>query len=183
MTGLVVILLGVSGVGKSRLANEIGASRPDILRLSAGGLLRKHLRTTSEKLRTAEKQGVQENQLALAEALACERRDQEGRPVLLEAHSFIDNDQELVDVPAEIIGSLKPSGIILSSTTAKKLARQREMDERKRPARAVSELKEHLNHARVLARGYSEVLRIPMIEVEGAERDRALEFISSLEHQ
>ena len=56
----------------------------------------------------------------------------------MEAHSFIDNDQELADVPAEIIGSLKPFGIILISTTAKKIACQRKMDERKRPARTVS---------------------------------------------
>ncbi|WP_068094076.1 AAA family ATPase [Novosphingobium rosa] len=180
MTGLVVILLGVSGVGKSRLASEIGALRPDILRLSAGGLLRKHLRTTSEKLRTADRRDVQENQFALAEALADERRGQEDRLVLLEAHSFIDNDQELVDVPVEIIGSLKPSGIILISTTAERLARQREMDERERPKRTVHELRRHLDHSRDLARRYSALLGIPMIQIEDGKCKAALEFIDSL---
>lgn len=182
MTGPIIILLGVSGVGKSRLANKIGALRPDTLLLSAGGLLRKYLRTTGEKLRTAEKRDVQENQLALAEALTNERRGQEDRLVLLEAHSFIDNDQELVDVPVKIIESLKPAGIILMSTTGERLAQQREMDERERPKRTPRELGRQLDHSRNLAVHYSETLRIPMIQIEGGDYETALAFIDSLEH-
>ncbi|MBM3099349.1 AAA family ATPase [Gluconobacter cerinus] len=180
MIGAVIILLGVSGIGKSTLSREIQSLRPDILCLSAGTLLRKYLRTTSEALRTAEKQDIEKNQWVLAIALANERRGQEDRPVLLEAHSFIDNDQEFVDVPVEIIASLKPAGIILISTTPNRLARQRERDDRVRPKRTLSALSKQIFHSRELALYYAKVLRIPNIQIENRQFKLALDFINSL---
>ena len=110
--GPVILLLGPSGSGKSYHAQQISLARPAVLALNAGELLRQSFKTTKEQLRTASGAAIQENQSELSEALSRARVGRWSRPVLLEAHTFIDNDRELVDIPAESIAALEPKGIL-----------------------------------------------------------------------
>ncbi|WP_179041993.1 ATP-binding protein [Sphingobium lactosutens] len=179
--GPVIAILGLSGSGKSYLGRSIVRARPEYLRLSAGGLLRRSLRTTGEKLRTAKSDDVRENQTELAGALAEARAGQWKRPVLLEAHSFIDNDRELVDVPAEVMASLELAGIILVDVPAEQIAARRSTDTRKRPQRSLAELKHQCARSKSLANGYAFDLGIPLIAVNSSEKERVLTFLDALE--
>lgn len=176
----VILLLGVSGVGKSRLARRIAQARPDILRLTAGGLLRANLHTTGEKLRTAPSENVRRNQQALGEALQAERAGQWERPVLLEGHGFIDNDRELVDVPTQVMRGLAPSAIILLDAEAFEVVQRREHDTRKRPARTVAEIGQHLQHARDLAHQYATELGVPICVITSADAASAIVFFDKI---
>lgn len=178
--GPVIAILGLSGSGKSYLGRSIVRARPEYLRLSAGGLLRRSLHTTGEKLRTAEGDDVRENQTELARALAEARAGQWKRPVLLEAHSFIDNDRELIDVPSEVMASLDLAGIILIDVPAEQIAARRQTDKRKRPQRSLSELKHQCARSKKLARCYAADLDIPLISVNSGERHRVLTFLDTL---
>lgn len=178
--GSVIAILGLSGSGKSYLARSIAKARPQFLHLSAGDLLRNLLHTTGEKLRTADGAAIRGNQLQLAEALAKARDGQMERPVLLEAHSFIDNDRELIDVPLEVMASLDLAGILLIDVPAAEIAARRESDTRKRPRRSVSELNRQSVRSRKLAKGYATRLRIPMISVASGEQARAIEFVDQI---
>jgi adenylate kinase len=180
INGPVVAILGLSGSGKSYLARSIVRARPEYLRLSAGSLLRRSFHTTGEKLRTAEGEEVRENQIELASALAEARAGQWKRPVLLEAHSFIDNDQELVDVPSEAMASLGLAGIILIDMPAEQIAARRQTDKRKRPQRSLAELKRQRVRSTRLANGYAADLNIPLIAVRSGERERVLAFLDTL---
>ena len=183
INGPVVAILGLSGSGKSYLGRSIVRARPEYLRLSAGSLLRRSLRTTGEKLRTAEGGDVRENQMELAAALAEARTGQWKRPVLLEAHSFIDNDRELVDVPSEVMASLGLVGIILIDLPAEQIAARRQTDKRKRPQRSLAELKDQCARSKRLAKGYAANLDIPLIAVNSGERERVLTFLDTLTTQ
>lgn len=179
--GPVIAILGLSGSGKSYLGRSIVRARPEYLRLSAGGLLRRSFHTTGEKLRTAEGDDVRENQTELAEALAEARAGQWERPILLEAHSFIDNDRELVDVPVEVMASLELAGIVLVDVPAEQIAARRTTDKRKRPQRSLAELKRQCARSKSLANGYASDLDIPLIAVNSGEKERVLTFLDTLE--
>ncbi|MCW2339161.1 adenylate kinase [Sphingobium sp. B2D3A] len=179
--GPVIAILGLSGSGKSYLGRSIVRARPEYLRLSAGGLLRRSFHTTGEKLRTAEGGDVRENQTELVGALAEARVGQWERPVLLEAHSFIDNDRELVDVPVEVMASLELAGIILVDVPAEQIATRRNTDKRKRPQRSLAELKRQCVRSKSLANGYASDLGIPLVAVNSGEKERALAFLDALE--
>ena len=101
-------LFGLSGVGKTRFASELVAREPRILHLQASALLRKASGLLDEELRTADRDAMHANQKALADALQEARAGRRERPVLIDAHSVIDNDVDLLDVPFEAI---RPLGI------------------------------------------------------------------------
>lgn len=176
----IIAILGLSGSGKSHLARTIVRARPSILRVTAGGLLRRSLHTTGEKLRTADSDDVRENQFELAKALAEERAGQCDRPVLLEAHAFIDNDRELVDVPTSVMASLDLSGIILVDVPATTVLERRAIDIRKRPSRSLAELRQQRRKSRGLAEDYASALDIPLIRIDSGDRARALAFIDTI---
>ena len=111
--GPLVVLLGISGVGKSFLAQKISERRPDLLCLSAGTLLREALEADPEQLRTSNRNVILINQLLLAETVRRARSGRWQQTVLLEAHSIIDNDQELIEVPLKIMLTLDIAGIVL----------------------------------------------------------------------
>lgn len=179
-TAPVIAILGLSGSGKSYLARIIARSRPDMLRIQAGALLRRTFHTTGEKLRTAQSDDVRENQFELANALLNERDGQFGRPVLLEAHAFIDNDRELVDVPMAVMASLDLAGIILVDAPATTVLKRRTVDTRVRPRRSLVKLRQQRRRLRELAELYASTLDIPLIRIDSGDRENALVFVDTI---
>lgn len=173
-------MLGISGVGKSHLTRAIAKALPSAIRLTASSLLRKELHTTGEKLRTAEGGDVRNNQALLVSALKAERRGRWDRPVLLEAHTFIDNDRELVDVPTDVMRDLDVAGILVLEAPASEISRRRLNDKRKRPRRSVSEIEHQQAHSSAIARKYAAELDIPLKFVKSGDKLAATEFIEQV---
>lgn len=176
----VIAILGLSGSGKSHLARTIARARPNLLRVTAGGLLRRSFHTTGEKLRTAQSENVRDNQFELANALANERAGQLERPVLLEAHAFIDNDTELVDIPTAVMASLGLAAIILVDAPATAVLERRAGDTRKRPRRSLVELRRQRKRLRELAEVYASALDIPLLRIDSGDRARATSFVDAI---
>ncbi|QCB53933.1 AAA family ATPase [Sphingopyxis sp. PAMC25046] len=176
----VIAILGLSGSGKSHLAKAIVRARPGILRMTAGSLLRRSFHTTGEKLRTAESDHVRDNQFELASALANERAGQLERPVLLEAHAFIDNDRELVDVPTNVMASLGLAAIILVDAPATAVLKRRSLDKRQRPRRNLTELRLQRRRLRELGEIYASALSIPLLKIDSGNRARAIAFVDAI---
>lgn len=170
-------MFGISGVGKSHLARRIVQARPGLLRLSASGLLKSKLRTTGEKLRTAQVRDVVSNQFALVGALSAARDGRWQIPVLLEAHAVIDNDHELIDVPLEVIKAIGVAGILSLSAPPAKIEMYRGRDRRKRPARTVEELEHQQKRSLAVSQHYASVLGVPFKEVEAGDLKAALDLI------
>ena len=178
--GPVIALLGISGSGKSTLARAIARARPEILRLTASQLLKSSLRTTGERLRTAEANTILDNQLRLVGALSEARQGQQQRPVLLEAHAFIDNDRELIDVPASVMSGLGVAAILAIEASASEILRRRHADVRKRPDRSVEELARQQIHSREVERRFAEQLGVPLRTVASEDCEGALAFIDAV---
>jgi adenylate kinase len=173
-------VLGISGVGKSHLTRAIARAMPAVLRLTASALLRKELHTTGERLRTAEGDEVRNNQSLLIEALQGERQGRWDRPVLLEAHTFIDNDRELVEVPADVMRGLDVAGIVVLEAPPEEILRRRLKDKRKRPSRTASEIKDQQAYSSAIARKYATELKVPLTFVDPADRQKAVAFIEQI---
>ncbi len=176
--GPTVALLGVSGAGKTWLASRIAAVRPKFLKLSAGKLLREALHTTGKTLRTAPSGDVLRNQNKLVDVLQAKRAGQLERPVLLEAHAFIDNDHELVDVPVEVLRALNVTGLLVLMVPPEALRARRVKDsDRRRPDRTTDELSRQQDHMLDLARDYSRKLPAKMLILDSGDVASALSFV------
>ena len=173
-------MLGVSGVGKSHMARWIEQKMPGLLRLTASGLLRRSLRASGERLRKSPREIIEENQFRLASAIETERSRQADRPVLLEAHTFIDNDQELIEIPVDVLRKIGPSGILFLHAPPGDLFRRRNRDKRSRPLRSVDELEIQQNYALKLSKKYSSELGIPLRIINSDQKNEALDFLNNI---
>lgn len=179
--GPLIVLLGISGVGKSYLARRIFLRRPNILCLSAGALLKDALAEDPEQLRTANRDVVLKNQMILADAVRTARNHRWKQTVLLEAHSVIDNDQELIEVPIDAMRAIQVAGIILIEEPASDILRRRDADMRSRPARGLRELEDQQQLSNAVTYQYADALSAPIQKVSSGDSETALKFIHTIE--
>lgn len=180
--GPLVVLLGISGVGKSFLTRRMSEFRPDLLCLSAGTLLIEALRADPEQLRTANREVILANQALLSEAVHRARSGRWQQTVLLEAHSVIDNDEDLIDVPVDVIQALEIAGIILIEEYVAYIRRRRKADLRTRPDRGLSKLDEQQRLSSNAALRYATALSVPIRRLSSEDYAAALNFVQELEH-
>jgi adenylate kinase len=176
----VIALLGISGVGKSSMAGRIVRASPDILHLTAGGLLRDALNRPAEHLRKSTRNSVLDNQKILVDAL---RRERVGRwqiPVLLEVHSIIDNDHELIDVPTDIMRNLDVKALLVLEESADEILTRRQKDTRERPERGLAEIIAQQNRSSSLAGKYAYELSIPIKFIKSDDINQAIIFVKDL---
>ncbi|MGO4511577.1 ATP-binding protein [Bradyrhizobium sp. 2TAF36] len=171
-----VIVFGISGVGKSTACASYIARHPTVLHTSAGALLQEVKRTASALLRTEDAQGILQNQTLLGTALARFRLDREDADILIDAHSVIDNDHELIEVPVDVVRALKPNGLILLEASPELVFERRQKDARSRPSRTVEELQFQMTIARTACEKYAGELNLPL-EVGTVSRDRDLDAL------
>lgn len=178
-SGPVIGLFGVSGVGKSFFARELAALVPDLLHLRASELLRNAHGQSSEALRTASSEKIGANQTALLHGLVSARRGREHLPVVIDAHSLIDNDQALVPIAASAILPLGISLYAFLEEQPETIVERRRRDERRRPERTAAELFRHQEMALEICRGYAAEGHASFLLVEATARSRSLRTLAS----
>lgn len=156
------LIFGVSGVGKTQSCRDFVARHPDYLFASASTLLSEAKAMSAEKLRTASPKEIADNQALLVESFSRFREGKMERPVLMDAHAVIDNDDELVPIPIEIIKELQPDLLILLEAPAYEVASRRSGDKRQRPARNISWIEREIAEEHAAVTGYSTALNVEM---------------------
>lgn len=164
--GPVVGLFGLSGVGKTRYAQEVVARQPSVLHLQASDLLRRASGLNNEDLRTAQRDRLVANQDTLAAALYEARAGRRDRPVLIDAHSVIDNDVELVDVPFEAVEPLFIDAFVFLRADPELIVARRSRSDRVRPHRSAEALAEHQRRALDVCGQYASRSGAPLTIVE-----------------
>lgn len=163
MTGACILIFGVSGVGKSRACSDYVDRNPDWLHLRAGELLSRLTGESPENLRTALDEEVVANQALLSLAVTRARAGREHRPVLVDCHAVIDNDDDLVVVPAGTVVALAPDGIILLEHDAAEVSMRRIIDLRVRPSREPAAIAREAVLERDTVEGYAASLTLPLV--------------------
>lgn len=167
------VVFGVSGVGKTTLCKAYLENDPNWLFVSASTLLKNAKRKNAEELRTAGSENIVNNQAVLGDALQNFRKDHEDNPILVDAHGVIDNNQELVEIPVEVIASLNPDILILIQDTPQNVIRNRNFDKsRNRPVRSLDFVENEINQERKVVENYSRILNRKLyILYENKEED------------
>ncbi|WLB11289.1 ATP-binding protein [Bradyrhizobium elkanii] len=172
----IVLVFGISGVGKSTACASYVARHPSVLHTSAGALLQAAKNIDSAILRTDVAGNILQNQNLLGEALKHFRWGRETSDVLIDAHSVIDNDHELIEVPTDAVRAMSPNGLVLLEAPPELVAERRRKDARLRPSRTPEELQFQTGVARRVCESYASELGLPL-EIGTAMHDDDLEML------
>lgn len=157
-----VVVFGVSGVGKTAACADFIERHPEVAHTSAGALLQSITATTGEALRTGSPEALLNAQMMLGAAFANWRAKHGASAVLIDAHSVIDNDKALIEVPVEVVRSLEPTSLVLLEEAPEVIAERRQLDSRARPLRSIESLRRQIEVARQVCRRYAEDLDLPI---------------------
>lgn len=141
----IIVACGLSGVGKTYLINTFLGANPHAARLSAGAIIAEARKITDpEFLRRLPVNELDRSQQLLIAGFPNMLSALNARLLLLDAHTVIDNSDELYVVTDAVFAALAPDGIIHVEAEPSVIARQRQMDvERVRPFRSIQVLAEH----------------------------------------
>ena len=163
----VIGVFGISGVGKSTLIAEARKIAPDSLHLQASALIKRGLddpEINSEARRRRPGGQIRSNQDILLESFWRTVRAQPHRLVVFDGHLVIDTDREVVEIPLEVIASLRPSLMAHVEDDAEKIAARRFQDrDRVRPMRSEEILEKHQRLSRRLCEAYASALDTEML--------------------
>lgn len=162
MTVRRILVLGVSGVGKSTACARVAEADPGFLHLRASRLLSEATGQTVEALRVAPEDAIRRNQELLAAALDRRTAELEQITVLLDGHAVIDNDRTLFRVSTEAVAALRPDGMLLLEASPEVILQRRAADGRNRPFRTTADLLLEINAERDAILGYRESLQLPL---------------------
>lgn len=180
MNAPVIIIFGLSGVGKTTLCKAFVRQYPQYIHLSASQMLREATGRMSEELRKSDTKTIRERQIILSAVLQEKRRGRDSSPVLIDAHSVIDNDRTLVPVPTSAIAAMKPTGLVFIAADPVTLLQRRTADSRERPLRTVDELREQQERAEGVAHAFAEELSLPINSDNISTVDELAAFINSI---
>lgn len=162
MSGKIVAVLGISGVGKSTMVRSFVEKYPAVLSVSASELLKHQLsENNSEKLRTAASTTVLANQNHLAMAFTDFRGASYDKNIIFDGHSIIDNEEGVIVIPTSIYEAIDPSIIIFIEEAPATIAVRRQADSsRQRPKRRTQELGAQQRLAKDTALAYGRKLSV-----------------------
>jgi adenylate kinase len=159
-------VFGISGVGKTTLISQFVKTYDGYVHLQASRLIKESLENpslSSEHLRGMEERAIQGNQFRLVDSFNIARQACPARTVMLDAHSVIDADPELVLVSVEIIRALRLDQIVFIRDQPAAIVKRRAQDEsRHRPIRNVDRISALQELALDQCQNYAFSLDIPL---------------------
>ncbi len=158
----IVIVFGLSGVGKTTFCNKIKEINPSYIHYQASALLKEATGLRSEQLRIESKHKIESNQSLLARIFRSKRDSERHKPIVVDAHSIIDNDRDLVVVPIETVRALEPTLLVFLEEDPEILVARRRHGDRYRPERSVPELRSQQQLAKEVVLDYAKNLRVPV---------------------
>lgn len=171
----IVVIAGLSGVGKSYLIDQLKYGANNFVSFSAGTLIKKQRSGMSrDELRLLDEEGIIQNQYLLIKQLLEEIEDVEkGKTILFDAHMLIDTDDGIIEIPLEVFSKINPSQFIFLHAEPEVILERRSKDiSRSRPKRTQKELRSQQDRALSLAIDYSSRLNVPILAAASSELDR-----------
>ena len=177
-----ILVCGISGVGKTRLLNDVLKSLPSAVLWRASEIIGAARNVLDpETLRTLPATEILRSQALLIRGFEALRRAFPNTLVLLDAHSVIDADTGYIEIPVEVVRRFVLSGILHVSDEPARILKRRIADtERVRPVRSLVHLVEYQLRSRAACEGYSAALNVPLIEVRSGEVEASTRAIQAI---
>jgi adenylate kinase len=187
-TGCTIFVCGISGVGKTHLIRAVLGQLKDALTWRASEMIAEARQVFDpEQLRTLAPTELQQSQELLVAGFATRRRMFTNELVLLDAHSVIDTNEGLFDIPVVIVARLKTTGIIHVTDEPGRIYERRSADrERVRPSRSVAQLEVYQSRSIANCESYCSMLHVPLTLVHAGDEnafERTIRGIVEAGHQ
>lgn len=169
---LVVVLVGISGVGKSWMLSRAMKSLPGQV-LSASALIAHELGRIDpsgdikqDRLRELD---ITANQTLLSRGVK-RAIDPAAERVVLDAHTLIDTPHGLTSIATEVFERINPDMFVFVAGAPEDILAHRSRDDsRKRPQRTLEELAEQQSAAQLRTEEIATQLRIPLNTIEAGD--------------
>lgn len=178
----VVLVAGLSGVGKSYVIEHLRSTSDRFLHFSAGSLIqKKRLDMERDELRLFDNEGILQNQYMLVEQFAEEvdrASSSSNKTILFDAHMLIDTDQDIVVVPFDVFEKINPVTFVFLKEDPHKILERRTADtSRARPMRSAKEIREHQDESLKLAHEYADKLGVLLKVANSSQLDLIADFL------
>jgi len=161
-----IIVVGVSGVGKSTLIQSVASEIPSCRHVQASHLLKNALKAQAEELRLG---AVLDNQKVLIDAFQKVRALAED-VILLDAHCIVDSDHGIEIIPEAVFRSLEPTGFVEVWDEPGAVALRRVLDaKRVRPARDEVTIRNHQTLSSETVEQYAAQIGVPLVRVQSGD--------------
>jgi adenylate kinase len=172
-----ILLIGISGVGKSHLAISAISKLANVVHVKASQLLKEELAAQAEALRLG---SIQENQSILVTAFRRKRQNTTGT-LLLDSHTIIDGREGIEVIPFAVFEAFEPKAMVAVYDEPQIIAERRNSDlSRTRPQRTAKQLEEHQARSEKVGAEYATRLNIPFIRVRAGDAQALADAICSL---
>jgi adenylate kinase len=159
-----ILVFGVSGVGKSWHCRQ-AAEALNLRHVSGSDLIRQEknrLTSISVSADSLRQDRVVDNQQMLLDGFRA-FRTQDERSILFDGHNVVDTDDQLIEIPFEVIAQLNPAAIAIVAGSPADIIRRRANDPmRDRPVRSIERITAYQDLCIDLARKQAERLSVPM---------------------
>lgn len=174
-------LFGISGVGKSWMANHIIIKYPRMLHLVGSELIKKVNEKTvvsSESLRKKKPADISNNQDLLINMFHLAIAAKPDVNVIFDGHTVIDTHEGYIVIAFDIIKQLDLAEIIYITDEDQTILHRRELDEsRQRPKRSLLQIKDYQDLSRQTCQKYAALLGIPIQIVKSGDIDALFSII------
>jgi adenylate kinase len=152
---VLTFVVGVSGVGKTQMIKRFVAEHQQYIHLEASKLIKQAINAqTSEQLRLLPREQILNNQYSLIQELA--KYKQQHHRIILDGHLLINNGQEVVPVPLDIVKKIAPYNIILIQGDSRDIFLHCIKDcKKKRSEKKIFEINREQQYTKKIATNYS----------------------------
>lgn len=172
-----IALFGVSGVGKSSLANDvIERCREEVIHVVASDLIRSASQSEIEidDLRLSSEKDILLNQARLVREFQHRVAEYSDKVVIFDGHSLVNNGSKLIEIPIDIVSALSPTMIVFVRDAPEIIRERRISDlDRDRLVADVTRIELEQSLALQICRNYALELSVPLFI---CERDEPSEF-------
>ncbi|MCO5085187.1 MAG: ATP-binding protein [Rhizobiaceae bacterium] len=171
-----MIVFGVSGVGKTTVCAEYASGNDDVVHFSASALLRLHRETAG----TRSTNEVIQDQHVLVDMVNVIRSETPVSLMLLDAHSLVYVGGHEVIIPADVIAAMKPDGLIFFKASGETISERRLSRGDTRNV-VPQEIEKSQTNALRAAESYAELLPCRLLVIDashGTDLGEAIRFLS-----
>lgn len=169
---LIVAVFGIPGVGKTSTIWRTLQKYPQCISLSVSRLIAESTATKNptDNLRTKLKNQILESQNIAIQGIKKVSQTYPRKLILVDAHSVIDNDQELIRIPIRVVESFEPSILVFIYDEPAQIRTRRQGDKKRmRADRTVDQITAEQSTALDTCREYSLSLQIRLCEIKAGD--------------
>ena len=179
----IILVFGLSGVGKSTLVHKVLENRNDFERVSGGSLIDCNKKTENrDELRVLPSDEILDNQKQLIKNFAKVKTELGHKHIIFDGHCIIKNGPSITEVPTDIIKKLFPNIIVFVEATAKEIIERRKNDS-SRPNREIettAQINENICLQKNICSKYSSELGVPLEFLNTAEPGKFAKILDAI---